>query len=71
MSILSSVESETYEPIERFEAPTLGELVGIDARREVVDLRTAVTPDRCRAMVSFVLGEPTDDRAERRMALIS
>jgi hypothetical protein len=50
-------------------APTLGELVGIDARREVVDLRTAVTPDGCRAMVSFVLGEHTEDGAERRMAL--
>jgi hypothetical protein len=120
MGIISGVESEMYEPIERFAhgddlatmlgdqfvalghrrpavvrvvemedvvllvlawweaegrallnavAPALGELVGIDARREVVDLRTAVTPDGCRAMVSFVLGEPTEDRAERRMAL--
>jgi hypothetical protein len=50
-------------------APTLGELVGLDARREVVDLRTAVTPDGRRAMVSFVLGAETEDGTERRVAL--
>jgi hypothetical protein len=50
-------------------APTLGELVGLDAGREVVDVRTAVTPDGCRAMVSFVLGAETEDRAEASAAL--
>jgi hypothetical protein len=50
-------------------APTLAELVGLDARREIVDLRTAVTPDGCRAMVSFVLGAPTEDGTERSAAL--
>jgi hypothetical protein len=50
-------------------APALGELVALDARREVVDLRTTVTVDGCRAMVSFVLGEPTEDGSERSAAL--
>jgi hypothetical protein len=120
MGILSGVESEMYEPIERSEngddlaamlcdqfvalghrrpavarvieeenvvllvlawweeegkellnrvAPSLGELVELEARREVVDMRTAVTPDGYRAMVSFVLGAETEDRVERRVAL--
>jgi hypothetical protein len=50
-------------------APTLAELVRIDARREIADLRTAVTPDGRRAMVSFVLGATTEDGNERRAAL--
>lgn len=50
-------------------APTLGELVALEARREVVDLRTAVTPDGSRAMVSFVLGATTDDEVERALAM--
>ncbi len=52
-------------------APTLGELVGFERRREVVDLRTAVTADGCRAMVSFVLGATTEAGTERRAALHS
>jgi hypothetical protein len=50
-------------------APTLGELVHLERRRELVDLRTAVTGDGCRAMVSFVLGAPTEDGTEERVAL--
>jgi hypothetical protein len=50
-------------------APTLAELLRLDSRREIADLRTAVTPDGRRAMVSFVLGKATEDGGERRAAL--
>jgi hypothetical protein len=48
-------------------APALGELVDLDRRQEVLDLRTAVTADGCRAMVSFVLAASAgrDVHAER------
>jgi hypothetical protein len=50
-------------------APSLGELVRLERRRELVDLRTAVTADGCRAMVSFVLGAEIEDRVERAAAM--
>jgi hypothetical protein len=50
-------------------APILGDLVGFERRRELVDLRTAVTVDGCRAVVSFVLGANTEDGSERRVAM--
>jgi hypothetical protein len=50
-------------------APTLGELIRFERRRELVDLRTALTADGARAIVSFVLGAETEDGSERAVAL--
>lgn len=50
-------------------APALAELVTMDLRREVAGLGTAVTPDGCRALVSFVLGSPVEASSERFEAI--
>jgi hypothetical protein len=66
--VLAWWEEEGKEPLNAV-APTLGELISLDTRREIVDVRTAVTPDGCRAMVSFVLGASTEDKVERAVAV--
>jgi hypothetical protein len=66
--VLAWPEEAGRDPLDSI-APTLGELVRLERRREVLDLRTAVTGDGCRAMVSFVLGATTEDRSEREAAL--